>query len=158
MKSYVSSFLILLVFQSAASAKELSRAKPVQDAGISRNRYLIGGAVGSTVGFGVGHAIQKRYRQDHAWIFTATEAAAIGYIFMRGLFACDGSMGAQHDDCMHDTERDLRYGFLTYLGFHIWEIVDVWTGVRVAEDSPHLSVGPTLINKNTPGMALALRF
>lgn len=140
-----------------------SFAKPSRDAdandGISNGRYITGGVVGSVAGFGIGHAIQKRYAKSRAWIFTATESAALTYIFSSTLFACDGAMGDRYDSCMHEVDRKVQAGNVVYWGFHIWEIIDVWTGVKVSEaTSSSVMLVPGFVNPRTPGLMVAVQF
>jgi hypothetical protein len=154
--------LVFLIITSslllpASFADQLRTAEP--DDGISKGRYVTGGVVGSVVGFGVGHAIQKRYAKSHAWIFTATESAALAYIFSSTLFACDGLLGDQYDRCMQQVDQKVMIGSVVYWGFHIWEIFDVWTGVKVSEaPSSSAVLMPGLVNPRTPGLVAVVRF
>ena len=58
--------------QSARTNKQ----KDIQDNKISPFRYIAGGVVGTTIGFGTGHAIQGRWRSDYGWVFTVASIVA----------------------------------------------------------------------------------
>ncbi len=92
---------------------------------ISTARYVVGGILGTyPLGFGVGHAIQKRYKET-GWIFTVGELGSLAV----------AAAGAS--TCMEDREGDgkwskcksglLMAGGLSFIGFRIWEIIDLWT-------------------------------
>lgn len=157
----LSNGLILAVAVSASGAFADPVAHKVlkKDEGISHGRYVTGGVLGSIPGFGIGHAIQKRYAKSRAWIFTATESAAAAYLVTISLFACDGATGSRYDDCWKEHNQKVAIGSLFYWGFHIWEIVDVWTGVKIKEESKTpVVLLPSLLKHETPGLVLAIGF
>lgn len=94
---------------------------------ISTVRYVTGGLLGTyPVGLGIGHAIQGRYR-DTGYIFTAGELASAGVVIV-GALGClsrpDTSNGTW--ECSNVDEFLIVGGIVSYIGFRIWEIVDVW--------------------------------
>lgn len=105
MKHFFLVVLFVTIWQSTAIAA-VTR--------VSQNDYIVGGILGTIPGFGVGHAIQNRY-ESKGWIFTAGEVAGVAA----------GITGALLPS--HSARSVLSWiGWSVYLGFHIWEIVDVW--------------------------------
>lgn len=91
---------------------------------ISTARYVIGGVIGTyPVGFGVGHAIQGRY-SDKGWIFTAGELGSLVAIYA-GLGSCVGSM-INRNDCSESSAGLVFAGVMGFVGFRVWEIIDLW--------------------------------
>lgn len=89
---------------------------------ISQAQYVFGGIIGTyPVGFGVGHAIQGRY-SDKGWIFTVGEIGSI-VVLMSGVGDCMSSISNRYDGCNGGL---LFLGAAGFVGFRIWEIVDVW--------------------------------
>ena len=90
---------------------------------LSRTRYAIGGVLGTYPGFGIGHTVQGRWRES-GLIFTVGE---VGYIIVpfAGLSKCVGDSFYGRGKC--DSQL-IDIGAVGYLGFKIWEIVDVWRG------------------------------
>ena len=56
--------LLLLVQSSIALADSADTGR------IGIGRYVAGGLVGTTLGFGIGHSLQERYWRDYGWAFT----------------------------------------------------------------------------------------
>ncbi len=97
---------------------------------ISDTRYIVGGILGTyPIGLGIGHAVQGRW-SDKGWIFTAGELGT-ATVFMIGALGCisnelnNGLNGK--DDCTGLSEAMVVTGIVGYIGFRIWEIVDVWS-------------------------------
>lgn len=91
---------------------------------ISTARYITGGVLGTyPLGLGIGHAVQGTW--DHrGWIFTAGQLTSLAAILI-GANECDFSTDSD-SNCNNGLAAA---GVLSYLGFRIWEIVDVWSGV-----------------------------
>jgi hypothetical protein len=90
---------------SSVEASEVGESK-IQ---ISKPVYIASGIITTTtIGAGLGHAIQGRWRQK-GWIFTA---ACFG-LPLATMLAVGHPAGA-------------LFGFGLYVPFHIWEIVDIW--------------------------------
>ncbi len=98
---------------------------------ISRDQYVWGGTVGTILGFGIGHAIQGRYKEK-GWIFTLTEGIGAGTIasgIIWTLFSYKES-SKTGDASVGDVMPFVGLGLLgatIILGFRIWEIVDLWS-------------------------------
>ena len=90
---------------------------------LSRTRYAIGGVLGIYPGFGIGHTVQGRWRES-GWKFTAGEVGSILVLFA-GLSKCVGDSFYGRGKC--DSQL-IDIGAVGYIGFKIWEIVDVWRG------------------------------
>ncbi len=63
---------LLLLMQGGIVLAD-SSATSDADGRIGVERYVAGGVVGTTLGLGIGHAIQGRYWRDYGWAFTAGE-------------------------------------------------------------------------------------
>ncbi|MFO8070366.1 MAG: hypothetical protein R6V85_00705 [Polyangia bacterium] len=86
---------------------------------ISKGRYAFGGLVGSVVGFGIGHAIHRHYK-DCGWVFTLGEGAGLLLFLSTPLLSMFSVLdyGAVFGIGIG--------GIVLWGGFKIWEIVDVW--------------------------------
>lgn len=90
---------------------------------ISQARYVIGGVLGTwPLGLGIGHAIQGRYTEK-GWIFTVGELGSMA-VMMAGVGDCIGRIGS-NDNCSNSGGLILL-GAMGFVGFRIWEIIDVW--------------------------------
>ncbi len=107
------------VSYAALSEKE----RDILQAGeISKSRYVVGGILGTwPLGFGIGHAIQGRYT-DKGWIFTVGELGSIS-LAVAGLGDCWA--GSRYETCNGGL---VFAGVMAYVGFKVWEIVDLWAG------------------------------
>lgn len=89
---------------------------------ISTTRYVIGGVLGTyPLGLGIGHAVQGRWEEDGAK-FTWGQLGSLGVILI-------GAVGCNKDDewdCSGGNEGLIVAGVIGYVGFRLWEIVDVW--------------------------------
>lgn len=130
-------YVLILLCSSVSSANDSSFATQDQSSEkvpVSTGKYITGGVIGSVVGLGIGHGIQGRY-QDKGWIFTATEAAGITVV-VAGAARCINEKDNDKtlNDCSSSTRSQMALGYLVALGFHIWEVVDVWTGAQPVDD------------------------
>ena len=100
---------------------------------IPHGKWLAGGLVGTFVGFGVGNAIQGNY-MPRGLIFTASEAIGYG-LYIAGIGSCVATIvnsattftttsASVSSGCNGGLEAA---GLILALGFHVWEIIDVWT-------------------------------
>ncbi|HEY8271909.1 MAG TPA: hypothetical protein VIG33_13545 [Pseudobdellovibrionaceae bacterium] len=88
---------------------------------ISTSSYVIGGILGTyPLGLGIGHAIQGRY-MDKGWIFTVGELGSLAVV-MGGVGSCLDSI-SNSSRCNGGA---WFLGAMGYVGFRIWEIIDVW--------------------------------
>ena len=90
---------------------------------IGPGEHIAGGLVGTVVGFGLGHAIQRRFL-ERGWIFAAGDAVATGMLVKYGV-ECARATGTESCD---DHDDWLAAGLLVAIGFRIWQIADVWYG------------------------------
>lgn len=89
---------------------------------ISTAQYVIGGILGTyPLGLGIGHAIQGRY-SDKGWIFTAGELGSVA-VALAGAGDCVSSYNSNNNSCSGGL---VVLGVAGYIGFRIWEIIDVW--------------------------------
>jgi hypothetical protein len=108
MKQVILAIAVLMVWQQTAFAKTTL---------VSKDDYVVGGLVGSIVGFGIGHAVQSRYKSK-GWIFTAGEGI--------GLLAAKGIPQAMIETTGHAKDYIKLAGWTLFLGFRLWQIVDLW--------------------------------
>lgn len=91
----------------------------------SKDRFIAGGIVGTFIGFGSGHAIENRYEQK-GWIFTASEGICVVALLASYILPLPAPVSFSLN----------LGGSFGFLGFRVWEIVDLWTGsmpIRHAE-------------------------
>jgi hypothetical protein len=98
----------------------------VEQGEMSTSRYVIGGILGVYPGFGIGHAVQERW-SEKGWIFTAGELGSLAIVVM-GAASC---LGEALEDASKDKKGDctnaaITIGMIGFLGFKIWEVVDIW--------------------------------
>lgn len=142
------SFVMAFGLSAHAQDDESSSSSKIP---VPTGKYITGGVIGSVVGLGIGHGIQGRY--NTGWIFTATEAASLG-VLVAGLSSC------KKDDITGDIECSnkgaISLGYLGFLGFHIWEIVDVWVGATPVDNEATVMLVPD--NNGTPRLGMAWTF
>ncbi len=130
---------------------------------VSTGKYITGGILGTVVGFGIGHGVQGRYK-NKGLIFTIAEAVGLGVVTI-GLGQCANNLdvdGKRTWDCTPQAGQILA-GYAVAVGFHIWEIVDVWTGATPVEDAPKVEEAPKAAmflnpDPRAPGLGVAFRF
>ena len=133
---------------------------------ISQGRYIGGGVASIFLGFGIGHAIQGRWK-ERGWIHTVVQPVAfIAFLWSAGNFLeASISSGTAKTGSVPIGEIGLMTGAVLLLGgIRIWEMVDVWMlpdSVRIISSSrktgtPSLySYEPTV---NVPGVSLQWQF
>lgn len=118
---------------------------------VPTGKYITGGILGSTVGFGIGHGIQGRY-QERGWIFTATQAAGLAMF----LVGCSSREENDDGDKVCKNSGLAAAGLGVAIGFHVWEIVDVWSTARPVDDSaPVAMIAPI---SDAPGVLISWKF
>jgi hypothetical protein len=125
---------------------------------VPTGKYITGGVLASTVGFGIGHGIQGRY-QDKGWIFTATEAASLT-VLIAGASSCASTTytnSSGNSTCSSGGGVAL-VGLAAYIGFHVWEIVDAWTGARPVDDNERKASAFVNPDPKSPGLGVAFSF
>jgi hypothetical protein len=120
--------------QESERAADAAARYDVADRPISQGQYIAGGLVGTFVGYGIGHAIIGEYG-NIGWVFTVTEALATvtaitGWMMLA--FSAMGDPGPGADLSARNRTGDIGLavmgvGALASTGFHIWEVVDVWS-------------------------------
>ena len=108
MKKVILAISFLMIWQQTATAKT---------AIVSKDDYVVGGLVGSIVGFGIGHAVQSRYK-NLGWVFTAGEGI--------GLVAAKAIPAAMVETTGHARDYISLAGWTLFIGFRLWQIVDLW--------------------------------
>lgn len=86
-------------------------------------RYVTGGVIGTTLGFGIGHSIQDRYWRDYGWVFTVG-----GILTWFHAMLPSGITSNECDDeaCQAERDRDADRALMWLLGFKAIETVAVW--------------------------------
>lgn len=143
----IGAFLFSRAALAVAADDSMSDSAKLQ---VSTGKYITGGVLGSTVGFGIGHAVQGRY-SDKGWIFTAGEAVGLT-LLVAGANQCqkDKDNDPVADKCSSNAASQVLLGFASFVGFHIWEVVDVWTGARPIDEKTSIFVLPAA-DKTTVG-------
>jgi hypothetical protein len=97
---------------------------------MSTGQRVGGGLLGTFAGFGTGHIVYGMYGSK-GWIFTVGEAASLGMAVggaVLGISGCSTAVFEQSGSGNCGGGLALYFvGSLTYIGFRIWEIIDVWT-------------------------------
>lgn len=95
---------------------------------IDLRRYLVGGGLGTVFGFGIGHAVQRRYGQDLGWIYTAGEIGSLALMGTGFTYAgkCEEGEGERQDKCVGRGELMALAGYLLFTGLRVAEIINVW--------------------------------
>ncbi len=88
---------------------------------VTRQDLMIGSIAGTLLGYGVGHAIQKRYYDGYGYAYTISEG--VGYVLLAAGF---GDCGFTDSDCDNKKEGLITAGAILYIGARLAEIFDVW--------------------------------
>lgn len=150
-------FLSLALLLSSLNGLAQALADQSEDSGrtpVPTGKYITGGILGSAAGFGIGHAIQGRYG-DKGWIFTATEATGL-VVMSIGAGQCqkdkdDGTI----TECTKSQKSLMLTGFGVFLGFHIWEVLDVWLKARPVDEKVSAFLIP---DPQAPALGIVYRF
>ncbi len=151
------SFICTLFFVLTTFAQGQLPEQTVQNPTISRGQYVTGGVIGSVLGFGIGHAIQERY-SPMGWIFTAAE---VGGIVLISNSNCNGYRDTNSQDRAIRERRDCEYetraitGAALLIGFHAWEIVDLWKNGNPAASTSDVMILPI---KDGAALSFTARF
>ncbi len=148
--SLLISILCICLFSFVASAQDRVRdVKPETrntdgKVEVSTPRYIVGGVIGSVFGFGIGHGIQGNNRYaDKGWIFTVGEVAGLAIIAPAARRCADEKSSRAENDCTQSEKTMIGLGYATYLGFRIWETIDVWTGAAPVSSNVSAMILPT---------------
>lgn len=105
-------------------------ARLLERSDLSKPRYVVGGILESSYGFGIGHAVQGRWLEK-GWVFTLGEVGAAAVVFygfreLGQVPGCrKGELGIECGDPTFAYSL-IAGGFLTYAGFRIWGAIDAW--------------------------------
>ncbi len=147
----ISSTLFSIMLPSSSWAQEVRQSSPrltereeeILERGlISQERYIAGGLVGTfLVPFGVGQAIHGRY-SDTGWIFTVSELTSLT-LLVAGAVSCASETDLRYDpatgrfksqSCSGSSVGLVIGGLIGFVGFRIWELVDLWVGAPAHND------------------------
>jgi len=94
---------------------------------ISTARYVTGGILGTyPLGLGIGHAIQGRW-SEQGYIFTWGELGSLGAVVIGAVGCLDEDIdGDENWKCSGFDRTLIVAGVIGFVGFRIWEVVDVW--------------------------------
>ena len=118
---------------------------------ISDNRYIGGALVSVFFGWGLGQAVQGRYR-DTGWIFTVGEGASTVALFA-GFVQTFGDCFDVERSCNNRSGETLLIGgAIGLVVFRAWELIDVFTvpprhNARVRELRLRLGMPPPMYSK-----------
>lgn len=148
------SFVILI----ALLCSKITRAESVDKIGTVR--YVVGRGLGIYPGFGLGHVVQGRYFEK-GWLFTLGEAA-FATVAVAGLGEC-GLTSAIYAGKNCSGQDKILIGVTGFVGFKLWEIVDVWsysTQNGQTENTTKKSILKTVFLPTADGgiFALAIKF
>ena len=117
----------------------LQRGQTINDATvIPRHHYLWGGALGTTVGFGLGHAVQGRWwQQGRGWIYTLTQLPIFSAIYSQIVVTnCEERAREKERERKHEGEswgcplpisEDIEVLLVaTFIISKIFEVFSVW--------------------------------
>ena len=133
---------------------------------ISQGRYMGGGVASIFLGFGIGHAIQGRWK-ERGWIHTVAQPVAFVALFLSAGYFLEESIniGVAKTGRVPVGAIGLMTGAgLLLAGIRIWEMVDVWMlpdSVRIISSSRKIgtsslySYEPTV---NVPSIGLQWQF
>lgn len=116
--------------ERATKQKEVSEVKVHK---IGTARYVIGGILGTTLGLGIGHAVQGRWRNDYGWAFTLGPIATLlGYMLGGNCGVPGGDEERQlfpnenYDECVARRKRREQPWIIGFWLVRAAEIVSVW--------------------------------
>lgn len=84
---------------------------------ISMGKWFTGGVLSSFVGFGVGQAVQGRYR-SRGWMFTVGDSVALTVTLYAAARCCRPAGNKE--------EYAVLGGLAALIGLRIWQTVDAW--------------------------------
>lgn len=90
--------------------------------------YITGGILSYALGFGIGHAVQGRWREG-GWIFTAGEVASVTAIIFGASEANRYDRAYPSSEYEGQNRRGQKYmvaGIVGLIGFRVWGVIDAW--------------------------------
>jgi hypothetical protein len=124
---WISALLVVVALVRGVDAQPTlteEEADIVAHGEISVGKWITGGVLASTIGFGIGQAAQGRWRYT-GWIFTVGEggaAVAVGYA------GIDMLLNSSHRGKDDFQPYVLMGGLILFGGLKIWDGIDGWIG------------------------------
>lgn len=116
--------------ERAAVQKKVSKVSMPE---IGPARYIIGGILGTILGFGIGHTMQGRWLDDYGWVFTAgSTVTGLGAFLGKncGIPVDKGEMhlrlNENYDACLAEKKRRQRPWVVGFWLVRAIETVSVW--------------------------------
>jgi hypothetical protein len=101
---------------------------------ITKGPYVVGGVVGTVVGFGLGHAAQSRTDSSKMKFFMVSEAGVIGgsLLALVAFTSNECTQGGSEESKCLSSRQNLQNNILTagafaFVGLRLWEIYDLWS-------------------------------
>ncbi|MEO7094875.1 MAG: hypothetical protein ABI175_16570 [Polyangiales bacterium] len=118
--------VVMLAVQGAAAEPTLTdeEADILAHGEISLGKRITGGILASTLGFGVGQAVEGRWRYT-GWIFTIGEG---GSLLLVGYAGIDMLLNTDHRQQGDWQTYALFGGLIVFGGLKIWDGIDGWVG------------------------------
>jgi len=139
---------------------------------INNGRYVGGGVASIFIGFGIGHAIQGRWKEK-GWIHTVVQGGAVlayigSVIFTVGSASHYNPTSAQvYNESATFAGLGITLGIaIVILGSRIWEIIDAWSlpsSIKIVSSSQQMQIDTFSslypYNKvDAPGISLQWQF
>src|SRR5690606_7005593 len=108
------------------------RVPRVYTAKMTTGQYVGGGITGTVAGLGIGHMVQGRW-SSIGWIFTVSEGVGFAWYLYNSNEWGNCLFSDDEADCSsYFTQMMIGLGVI--VGFHIWEIVNVWASPKRKAD------------------------
>lgn len=117
---------------------------------VHTGKYITGGVLGSIFGFGIGHGIQGRY-SEKGYIYTIAESVSFLLITNSVAKCLDSNL-----KCNGSISSQFALGYAGFIGFHVWEIVNLWAGARPVSDEQTMHL--FLIPDKNNSLSLAFNY
>ena len=120
-----------------------SRYSTTQQADLMVNS--LGAITGTVFGFGLGHAIQGRYRET-GWKWTVADVTSISAIAITSSKYCNSETSYQGDNpttTLNCKNNIPSYAILTYIGLRVWQSVNLWSNLNTSEYNQKYQVSVT---------------
>lgn len=98
----------------------------VETVEVGSPRYVVGGIIGTTVGMGLGHLVQRRYRVSHAWLYSLIPAVILSASMLGGVINAPPTS-------IRNTKQEWQKILLLALTLKIPEIIHVWLPEKARE-------------------------
>ena len=129
---------------------------------ITSVRYVLGGVIGTTIGLGIGHAVQGRWQKGYGWFFTiAAIVTAVGGMFPMCRISQEKDIyEPAYEECARKNNRKKRPWQIAFWAVRGLEVVSVWwppAHLTFKTDQINSSVMP-ILNKKHAGLQLVVSF